>query len=209
MAHEIRNPLTALMGFTQLLQTKNEAYKSYYEIMEVELKRINSIIDEFVQLSKPRVTLFKEHDVCTLVDNLEKVLHPQAAMNNVEMIIEKTDENTIIHCDEFQLKQVFMNVMRNAIDAMPIGGTLRVLFTKQQDCIRVCFKDEGVGIPKEKLSKIGEPFTTKDTGTGLGLSVSYKIIEAHRGEMYFESEVGRGTSVHIYLPLARQDQSNA
>lgn len=106
-----------------------------------------------------------------------------------------------MECDKDRLKQVFLNLVKNGIEAMPNGGELRVFTNIHENNVEISFQDTGVGIPEEKLMKIGEPFyTTKENGNGLGLMVSFKIIESHNGSVYIESEVNKGTTFNIVLP---------
>jgi PAS domain S-box-containing protein len=202
VAHEIRNPLTALKGFTQLLKLKHEDNIAYCEIMLTELERINFIVNEFMQLSRPQVANFKQHHLKVLIDNIISLLDAQAILNNVQIIIELEENIPSIYCDENQLKQVFINIMKNAIEAMPNGGNLIIQSKVQNNKILVRFKDQGCGISSEQIPKLGEPFfTTKEKGTGLGLMVSYNIIEVHKGTMFIESELGQGTTINIILPF--------
>lgn len=205
VAHEIRNPLTALIGFTQLLKLRHEDNRAYCEIMLSELERINFIVNEFMQLSRPHVVDFKQCQLQILLDNIISLLDTQAILNNVQIITEHEKDIPLIYCDDNQLKQVFMNVMKNAIESMPNGGNLFIQTKVHNNKVLVCFIDQGYGIPKELIPKIGEPFfTTKEKGTGLGLMVSYSIIEAHKGTMFIESELGLGTTVNIILPLSNE-----
>jgi two-component system, sporulation sensor kinase E len=108
-----------------------------------------------------------------------------------------------LYCDENQLKQVFINIIKNAIEAMPNGGILRIEAKQRLDSILICIADEGCGIPKERMAKLGEPFySTKEKGTGLGLMVSFKIVEAHGGKMNIHSEEGKGTTVCLLFPIS-------
>lgn len=108
----------------------------------------------------------------------------------------------MIHCEKNQLKQVFLNIIKNAIEAMPGGGELNIkVFKKSGNTISIQFIDQGVGISEDRISSLGEPFyTTKEKGTGLGLMICYKIIENHNGRLIVESKVGEGTKIEIELP---------
>lgn len=204
IAHEIRNPMTALKGFIQLLQGsmshESETYHMYFEVIMSELKRIESIITEFLVLAKPQATHYEKNDVAKVMQETVDLLSVQATMHNIQ--IEATYEPVPpVYCDSKQLKQVFINMLKNAIEVMPKGGTITVSVQHVDEGVRIAIRDQGCGIPKEKIKKIGEPFyTTKERGTGLGLMVSYKIIEEHRGRIDIESEVGVGTTFYITLP---------
>ncbi|MBA2877706.1 two-component system, sporulation sensor kinase E [Anoxybacillus kamchatkensis] len=205
IAHEIRNPMTALKGFIQLLQgsigNDCEQYDMYFHVIMSELKRIESIITEFLVLAKPQAIHYERGDVVKIMQETVDLLSVQATMHNIQ--IEATYEQVpLIYCEPKQLKQVFINILKNAIEVMPNGGTITVSVSRVEEGIRIAIRDEGSGIPKEKIKKLGEPFyTTKERGTGLGLMVSYKIIEEHDGRIDVESEVGVGTTFYITLPI--------
>ncbi|MBA2876659.1 PAS domain-containing sensor histidine kinase [Thermaerobacillus caldiproteolyticus] len=202
VAHEIRNPLTSINGFMHLLKEECETHKHYFEIMESELERINFIVNEFLMLGKPQVMNFQRKDVSVLLKDVMTLLDAQAILNNVKMISEFEPNLPLLYCDENQLKQVFINIIKNAIEAMTNGGEIKVQAKVQDSCLVIRFIDQGCGIPKDRISKLGEPFySTKEKGTGLGLMVSYKIIEAHNGSIKIESEVGQGTTVDIIFPI--------
>ena len=117
------------------------------------------------------------------------------------MHFESCDEIIQVECDEDRIKQVFLNLVKNGIEAMPNGGDLYVGLQIQNKNVQISIQDTGVGISQEKLKKIGEPFyTTKENGNGLGLMVSFKIIESHNGRVYIESEENKGTTFNVVLP---------
>jgi two-component system sporulation sensor kinase A len=210
VAHEVRNPLTSLKGFTQLLMKRHEESKLYLDIMLDELERINFIVNEFMQLAKPQVVEFKEHHLKTILETIISILDTQAIINKVQINMSLDADLTPIYGDEPQLKQVFLNIIKNAIEAMPNGGTLRIQANVQNNHVVLQFIDQGCGIPKDQIPRLGEPFlTTKEKGIGLGLMVSYNIIEAHRGTMFFESELNQGTTVNILLPLNKTARLSA
>ncbi|WP_051556542.1 chemotaxis protein CheB [Alkalihalobacterium bogoriense] len=199
VAHEIRNPLTSLKGFTKLLET-NTAGKKYLEIMDSELDRINMIVSELLFLSKPRSIEFEEKNLITIIKDVCGLLEAQANMNNIEIIKELETEKYQIRCVEYQIKQVFINLIKNAIEAMPNGGTLTVTALMQEESIEISIKDTGKGIPENIRKKVGQPFfTTKEKGTGLGLMVTQKIIHNHDGVLTIQSEVNKGTNITIIL----------
>ncbi len=202
VAHEIRNPLTALKGFTQILRSKASSHDlPFYEIMHSELQRIEVITNELLMLAKPRDCKFKAVQVGSIVQEVITLLSSRAVLNNVQIHQEFEQRTPMVQCDENQLKQVFINVIKNAIEAMPRGGNVYVRIQSQGDTVYLEFVDEGSGIAAENLPMIGQPFfTTKETGTGLGLMVSYKIIQSHGGTMNIQSQVGFGTTVTIALP---------
>lgn len=204
VAHEIRNPLTPLRGFVQLLQNKSPEHRMYYEIMLSEIDRINTIVSEFMVLAKPQPVAFREKDLRHILQTIIQVLEAQANLYNVQFALSFPPEMPRIKCEENQLKQVFINILKNAIDAMPDGGLIRLqVVCPDEDHVTVQVIDNGCGIPPERLPVLGEPFyTTKEKGTGLGLMVSYRIIENHQGTIEITSEVGRGTEVSVTLPVS-------
>jgi len=201
IAHEIRNPLTSLKGFTKLIKSGKTDAK-YLDIMSKELERIESIISELLMLSKNKVANYLPNELNAILADVKLLLEPQAILNNVEIHCEFDPNLPVVFCNENELKQVFINLLKNGIESMPKGGKLlirteNVLHQKA----RILFIDEGVGIPKEILARLGEPFyTTKEKGTGLGLMICYQIIEDAQGTLRFSSETGAGTTVEIVLP---------
>lgn len=207
IAHEIRNPMTALKGFIQLLQNSMEdgQYAMYFDVITSELKRIESIITEFLVLAKPQAISYQQKSVVKIMQDTLDLLSAQAALENVQFASFNEEDLPDVYCEPNQLKQVFINILKNAIEVMPKGGTVTVnLQQLESRHLLISIKDEGVGIPGDKIKKLGEPFyTTKDRGTGLGLMVSYKIVEEHNGTIEVESELGKGTTFHIKLPITQ------
>ncbi|ASS74704.1 hypothetical protein CIG75_06770 [Tumebacillus algifaecis] len=205
IAHEIRNPLTAIKGFTQLLKEKAQRDVEYYDVILSELDRVNLIVDEFLFLSKPQSSKFRPVRLEQLLQLIVTLLEPQAILHDVRIQtrFQPLPEAAI---EENQIKQVFINLLKNAIEAMPAGGDLIIeLWPDEDDNARVRLIDQGCGITEEQLQKIGDPFfTTKEKGTGLGLMVSFKIIEDHGGRLEIESEIGVGTTIDVLLPLTQQ-----
>lgn len=204
VAHEIRNPLTSLKGFLQLLHKRSEENGFYFELMLSELDRINNIVSEFLMLSKPQAISFRRIDVLKTVQKVIDFLSSQALLNNVQIEAHFPEEQEVyIEGDENQLKQVFINLLKNAIEAMPEGGAVDIsLERREPDKVLIRFADQGPGIPEEKLAKLGQPFyTTKEKGTGLGLMVTFRIVQEHGGEIHVQSEVGLGTVFEVNLPV--------
>ncbi|CAM4002810.1 PAS domain S-box protein [Mesobacillus thioparans] len=203
VAHEIRNPLTSMKGYAEFLQLDetDSQRQEFIEIILDEIDRVNNIVEEFMVLAKPKAVELEEKNIIPIVDNVVSMLKFEARKRNVKLEVEAPDEIIQIECDENRLKQVFLNFIKNGIEAMPDGGDLKVKTEIQDDQVLISIKDTGVGIPPETLKKIGEPFyTTKKNGNGLGLMVSFKIIESHNGKVYIESEQNKGTTFKIVLP---------
>jgi PAS domain S-box-containing protein len=205
IAHEIRNPLTSIKGFVQLFKTEQHRVE-YYDIVLSELDRINDIVGEFLVLAKPTAAVFAEKDVKELIKDVVTLINTQSILNNVQIFVEFECDLPKISCEENQLKQVLLNLLKNAIEAMPSGGNIDVkVKVKEEGKISIQIIDQGIGIPKERIPTLGEPFyTTKEKGTGLGLMTCYKIIESHHGELTIESELNKGTTIEIILPTITQ-----
>ncbi|KUO96259.1 ATP-binding protein [Ferroacidibacillus organovorans] len=203
VAHEIRNPLTSLSGFIQLLKEEG-ANPLYCDVMHRELERLNSITKEFLFLAKPAPPNRTYCDLNLILFDVILLFQTQTTLQQIELGVESTRDLPLIYCDENQIKQVLINLLNNAIEALPSGGmvTLSTSYavTNAYLCIRI--KDNGIGISKERLKRIGEPFyTTKEKGTGLGLMTCFKIMELHGGSLHIQSDQDHGTIVDILLPL--------
>ncbi len=201
IAHEIRNPLTAIKGFLQLFNDEFKGKQNYFDIIFSELNRIELILSELLLLAKPSEIKFKNKDIRTILRDVVTLLETQANLQNIQINIDFVNEVSVITCDENQIKQVFINLIKNSIDAMENSGTIIIRTMVTNESIYIFFIDEGCGIPKSILERIGEPFyTTKEKGTGLGLMVSYNIIENHNGEIKVDSKENEGTTFEIKLP---------
>ena len=207
MAHEIRNPLTTLRGFLQLQEYNNRVDPKHNQIMLSELERINLIVSEFLILAKPQAVHFRNKNVRDILEDVLSLLSSQANLHGIEFVMSSQTAETDVHCEENQLKQVFINLPKNAMEAMPEGGVIRIdLFRPDPDHLGITITDEGVGIPEHQMEKVGEPFfTNKENGTGLGLMVSQRIVEGHKGSLQIESAVNKGTQVTLTLPAARPE----
>jgi len=204
IAHEVRNPLTAIKGFLQLLEHNFKDDKSYFEIICSEINRIETILSELLTLAKPKNMEYKQNDIRQLLEETITLLDTEALMNSVEIKTLYDAELPELLCDENQLKQVFINFIKNSIEAMPNGGSITVEAKQQEsNYLQLRFIDTGCGIPEELLKKIEEPFfTTKEKGTGLGLMISKQIIENHHGRIQYRSTGnGNGTIVELQLPV--------
>lgn len=204
IAHEIRNPLTTLKGFIQYLQPALAGNSAFTDIMLSELDRINFIVSELLVLSRPQTVHVKPIHLHIVVDNVIKFLEAEANIKNTEIHIHFVDAPIAINGEENLLKQVFINIMKNALDAISANGEIRIQTQLLSDNeVLVRFSDNGCGIPQELLPRLGEPFyTTKEKGTGLGLLVSNKIIKDHQGRLNITSEIAKGTIVDIILPIS-------
>ncbi|WP_231506380.1 PAS domain S-box protein [Paenibacillus sp. UNC451MF] len=203
VAHEIRNPLTALKGFVKLMMHSDAQFPRYLSIMKEELDRIELIVSELLMLSKPQTLQLKVTDLKDLVEEVQTLIGTQAIMKNIEIQLAAEQGPFTVHCDPNQIKQVIINFLKNAIEAMTREGIIQIVLSVDAlGHARLQIIDQGCGIPEDKLPRLGEPFfTTKEGGTGLGLMVSQKIIEHHGGKMSITSRVNYGTMVEVSLPL--------
>lgn len=211
VAHEIRNPLTSLKGFVQLLKQNDSKNAHYFDIMQDELERINYIVGELLLLAKPQSIIFQKADIRKILNDVISLLEIQANEHNV--IINENYEKNLeeIECEPNQLKQLFINLIKNAIEASVEGGKVSISVKEDDDeNISILIKDTGCGISEERLRRIGEPFySSKEKGTGLGLTVSFKIVQAHNGKIEFNSKINLGTDVYIQLPKRNKQEKKA
>ncbi|KRF02275.1 PAS domain-containing sensor histidine kinase [Paenibacillus sp. Soil766] len=207
IAHEIRNPLTSLKGFTQLIEkTLPDAKKNYFTIMKDEINRIDLITSELLYLAKPKAQGFKSEHIWQIIQDVVMLMSSQALMNNIEIRTFHLEELPVVECVGAQLKQVFINLIKNAMEAMPDGGHIDIVGSRPTaEVIKVQVMDNGQGIPRELISKIGSPFySTKENGTGLGMMATQQIIHSHKGTLEITSQEGLGTTIHICLPIDEQ-----
>lgn len=201
IAHEIKNPLSSLKGFTQLQQEKDKGDDQYYPIMLNEIDRINAIVNDLLILGKPNTAVKTQKNLKDIIDYVISVIDPHAQRKDITINLDVMESPSLL-CDENQLKQVFINVIKNAMEAMPQGGTVTIKTNYADNYVEVSVIDEGCGIDPDKLKKLGEPFyTTKENGNGLGLMVTKKIIEEHEGRIVIQSELDKGTTVTMTLPI--------
>ncbi|WP_209124312.1 PAS domain S-box protein [Alkalihalobacillus sp. BA299] len=201
IAHEIRNPLTSLKGFLQLIQSGESEKQLYYKIMNEEFNRIELILNELLLLAKPNATTLSDKNIIAILDQVVAILQPQCNIQNVQINCNYSEAELLVNCDENQLKQVFINLIKNAIDAMPNGGEISLEVKREEDQVMISVKDQGIGIPEDKLEAIGRPFfSMKENGTGLGLMISFGIIENHNGKISVTSKENIGTTFTVNFP---------
>ena len=209
MAHEINNPLTSVLGFSQLLMAKNLPNDIAVDlnIINAEAKRAAKIVQNLLLFARKTEPEMRYLDVTSLLNRVQELKAFDFKTNGISVINEIPPDLPRTMVDEHQLIQVFINILTNAEQecfASRGGGQLRIQATSSPNWIRISITDDGPGISPEKLNAIFEPFyTTKEVGkgTGLGLSICYGIIRQHGGELWAESELGKGASFHIELPI--------
>lgn len=208
IAHEIRNPLTSIKGFIQLIMRKIDQPppKSYLNIIYGEIERIEKLIYEFQMLARPlKPAHFCEIDMAKTVNDVVLLMETQALAKKASLVFNCCKDYQVYRVmgDEAQLKQVLINLVRNAIEAVDAEGKIILSLSIKEGMVAITVSDNGTGIPQEVLVKLGTPFyTTKESGTGLGLSVCYSIVQNHNGRFEVTSKVGEGTSFTVLLPYA-------
>jgi len=222
IAHEIGNPIGIVMGYLELLKQTDipvAEKREYIHRTEEEIERINTIIRQLLEISRPSTGGLKVVSIHDLIDDIAQVLNVQPLMSNIELEYCLEAQNDKVLADANQLRQVFLNLIINAADAISSGGksangklTVRSsLIDAKADrpedhrsFLKIMFIDNGPGIPEENISNIFDPFfTTKEPGkgTGLGLSVSFMIVEGFGGKMSVDSKIGEGTTMTLRLPV--------
>jgi two-component system, sporulation sensor kinase E len=206
IAHEIRNPMTTLKGFTQLLRlSATEESMKYLAVIDDEIVRMESILSEMLILSKPALSKKTTLSLEVLVDDVLNVVNPKALLEGIKIVQKDVNMlDTLIFGNPDKIKQVLLNLFKNSLEAMTSGGTLTVGMEQIEDNkIVLSISDTGKGMNESQLNQIFMPFfTTKAEGTGLGLPFVLKTIEEHDGTIAIESKVGEGTTIMISFPLA-------
>ncbi len=210
VAHEIRNPLSSISLNAELLQDELNNYahtdtgeaQNLLQSMIAEIDRVTSLTEEYLQFSRLPESQPVRDDINRVVKESIDFYQPQARQKKVEMQSRISAKTWDVRFDPVQIRRVLLNIMRNAVEAMPKGGTLKIATEQGEREVVIHIVDTGVGIAPEEIEKIFDPFfTTKDFGTGLGLAVVQQIIEEHRGRIVCQSNIGQGTTFSIYLPL--------
>ncbi|MBT2681273.1 two-component sensor histidine kinase [Bacillus sp. ISL-35] len=203
VAHEIRNPMTTIRGFMQVLQGErnlSDDQNLFITISLQELDRTQTIINNFLALAKPNTGTMDKIDLSAILKETTAFMRSYSHLGNTELV-EAIDKNLFIKGDAHELRQVFINILKNGIEAMPSGGSIFIIAKVDKDNVRIQFRDEGVGMTKEQLTRLGHPYySTKEKGTGLGMMISYDIVQRMRGKINVESEEGEGTTFTILLP---------
>jgi PAS domain S-box-containing protein len=215
VAHEVNTPLTGISSFTQMLLDRSEPGDPRTQLLEkIERQtfRAAKIISSLLNLARPSAGDAAPVDLNAVIGDVLSLLEHQMKVNRIQLRRELGPSGVIVRGIEYKLQQVFLNLFLNARDAMPRGGWLRVSTGTDQGQAVVEVSDTGTGIPPEQLARIYDPFfTTKPDGrgTGLGLSVTYGIVQEHGGTLSCESVVGQGTTFRLVLPLAEQPRVEA
>ena len=206
IAHEIRNPLSSIKGFATFFNERFKdmpEYQSTAKIMIQEVDRLNRVITQLLEFTRPLEVIKKPVSIRPLIQHSLKIIEGQAQSKNISINTKFSPEINEIHIDQDRFNQVLLNLYLNAVEAMEEGGVLSVALSREENSqkVKLTVSDTGAGIKKEDLVHIFDPyFTTKQSGTGLGLAIVHKIIESHNGEVKVESRHGKGTTVTLILP---------
>ncbi|SKC41775.1 transporter substrate-binding domain-containing protein [Maledivibacter halophilus] len=206
LAHEIRNPLTSIKTFVDLIPQKidNPTFKNkFMEIVPNEINRLNNLITDLLEYSKPRGYNPEEIYIKEMFNSILILFSKNFKDKCVSTTI-KIDDDHKVFADKPQIKQVFINLILNSIDSISNGGIIKIYSKKINDNTHIIIEDNGKGIAKKDLDKIMDPFfTTKNSGTGLGLFICYQIVQENNGDINIESKIDQGTKVRIILPNRR------
>ncbi|MCA0757479.1 PAS-domain containing protein [Paenibacillus sp. N4] len=210
IAHEIRNPLTSIRGFIQLLRPYllEVGKEEYARIILTEIDRANDIIYEFLNSSKPSAPMKQLVRIDHIIKEVVLLTESEALMRNCEIKVESYCPDNLVSIDVKQVKQVILNIVKNSLDAIEEiqgerRGLIEITIRREGQFVGILIKDNGKGMEKSTMNRLFDPFfTTKQAGTGLGLSVSYRIVRNHNGTIRVDSQAGVGTEFIIYLPLA-------
>jgi two-component system, sporulation sensor kinase A len=201
IVHDIRNPLTAIKGFLQLLHSEISS-NQYIKIIHNEIEQIENIANELLYLAKPKETNFSRVSIEEIMKETLDLFSTEAFKRKIDIQYCNNENSSFdVLGDKIQIKQVFINLVKNALEAIDREGMIRISLVMDLDKVVVLVEDNGVGIPKDQIDRIGQSFfTNKEEGTGLGLMVTYNILSNHNGEISIDSNEGVGTSIKINLP---------
>lgn len=204
LAHEIRNPLGSIRGTAEILRDDYRPGDPKYEFIDIQIKeteRLNRVVEDFLRMAKPQLIEKTPFSIQAELETVVMLVENDARQRRVKLELSPPSFDAIVTGDGEKFRQAFLNIVINALQATPPGGIVKIATHKGDSGIDISFRDSGVGIETEILGRISEPFfTTKPDGTGLGLVITKKIVEAHGGILRIFSEPGSGTTVVVHLP---------
>jgi signal transduction histidine kinase len=204
LAHEIRNPLAGIEGAAVVVERSpenEEQRKEFLGIIQEESRRLNRLVTQFLDFARPRAPELRLADVGELLHSVINLVSQTLPRLDISIETQIASDLEPFMCDPEQLKQVILNLLLNSVQAMPNGGRIVVSAAKEQATLKIRVRDQGTGIPKEMVDSIYDPFfTTKETGTGLGLPIAYQVIEQHGGELILEENSEQGACFAITIP---------
>lgn len=207
LAHELRNPLNSMSIHLQLLErelsrTAWDGDRSSLRVVKEELGRLNDLLEEFLVAARPTRPRYKPIDARELLTSALELLQPEIQDARVDVVIEEPERWPTMMLDFTQVRRALINVIKNAVEAMPEGGTLTVRVHPARDDVTFAFSDTGMGMTEEQLRRVFDAYyTTKRTGTGLGMAAVQRIVSEHGGRVDIESQPGLGTTVRLTFPL--------
>jgi two-component system sporulation sensor kinase B len=207
LAHEVRNPLTAVMGFLKLIRNDSiskEKTQYFIDICLEEIKRTEVILSEYLSIAKPNNPIYEQIDLVRQLNSVIDIMTPYANMNNVALEIHNKGQELYISANPNEIKQLLINFMKNAIEACASvsSGKVSIHIERESHYAKITIHDNGVGMSNEQLDSLGTIyFSTKNKGTGLGLTLSYQLIRSMNGAISVRSEPGKGTEFIISLPV--------
>jgi len=205
LAHEIRNPLGSIRGTAEILRDDYRPGDPKHEFIEIQIKeteRLNHVVEDFLRMARQQPLELRDCSIREELETIVTLVTKDALDRGISLLLETNEEPAIVRGDGEKLRQAFLNIVINALQATPTGGSVKIACRSNDTRYEIRFIDNGSGIPADELTKIFEPFyTTKTNGTGLGLAVTRKIIEGHGGTLDIESESGMGTTVTVRLPI--------
>lgn len=203
IAHEIRNPMTTVKGFMQLMHAEQNLTKTQIQYIEVslkELERTNQMINDFLTLSKPANNTVITFDLIPIIQEVTEFMKSYAHLSNIQLQCKITHYPIYIDGNANELKQLLINFIKNAIEAINENGTVEIEVFSLKNKVKITVRDNGKGMSKDELSRIGQPyFSTKTRGTGLGLMIAFDIIKKMNGKYEIESNEDEGTAIHLYF----------
>jgi signal transduction histidine kinase len=206
LAHELKNPLAALKMLFQAYKDQPDMTKEDAEVITGEIEKIDNILTRFLGFVKEKSANFADVNLSSLIDRVLSLATFDIQSRNIKIQKDMLETLPLVYADWALLEQVFLNLVINAIEAMPEGGEIRISGKTDENFVEVMVWDRGSGIPEEMKKKILDPFfTTKETGTGLGLSIAYNIVRTHGGRLYFSSSEKMGTVFTVRLPKGNID----
>ncbi|PZE22037.1 sensor histidine kinase [Paenibacillus xerothermodurans] len=212
VSHEVRNPLTVTKGFIQLLRgidLTEEKKTQFIELSLAELERAQKIITDYLSLAKDHEGEIEKLNIADELNYIVSVMAPYALFQQVEMQVH-IQEPHFVNADRQRLRQCFINLSKNCIEAMPAGGLLTIHSQRQGDQLVICMKDTGIGMTQAEISQLGTPFftTKREKGTGLGMMLIFNVIKELRGQVRVDSEKHRGTTFTITIPGIERESAN-
>ncbi|HWR38166.1 MAG TPA: two-component system sensor histidine kinase AtoS [Patescibacteria group bacterium] len=207
IAHEIRNPLTSVKGFVQYLQELDDEAerREYMPIIVKEVDRANRVIDELLYFARPTHTEYQTMDMNEVLTNTLFLVKNKTTTHRVDFVLRLAERLPAVRGDAGQIRQVLLNLLINAIQAIPENGRVEITTCREREQIVIEIRDNGSGIPEGDQMKVFDPFfTTKPTGTGLGLAIAQRIVSAHRGSLSISSQMGQGTAVTVEIPVWKE-----